>query len=390
MSRDKERFLKEFHNNKRSEYVRDKGRIVHSSYFRRLSEKTQVITKWNINKISNHDILRNRLTHSLEVAQIGSVIANRLNLVDMNLVETSCLAHDIGHPPFGHNGEKILDSIAYNIGGFEGNAQTFRVLTRLASKKFLSKDKTISRSVGLNLTRGVLNGVIKYPYVKRDSNNKFNAYKQDLEIFNWVRKYSNKNIPSLAAQIMDFSDDVAYSVSDIEDTIYGTKYQLKLLDKNKSEIVEIAQKFFYKNSVSDLHRAIDSISNLDFLIKSLYSGEKQSAIDLKNMTSELIGRFSMKLKVKDNLLVIPKHISAEIAILKAFGYVYFINTKTRKKEQRIQKKIIEKVYLNLKKHPNNMAREFYDEYKNSNKQLQKRIIIDQIATLTDDNINKFL
>ncbi len=153
---------------------------------RRLGAKTQVLGA------GSGDFVRTRLTHTLEVAQVGRGLAKVFGS-DEDVVDAACLAHDLGHPPFGHNGERALDEVSRDIGGFEGNAQTLRLITRLEPK---SVDPVTGASVGLNLTRAVLDASIKYPWPEPEAptrpdgrpTRKFGYYADDAPVFAWVRK----------------------------------------------------------------------------------------------------------------------------------------------------------------------------------------------------------
>ncbi len=201
---------------KRSPFERDRSRIIHSAAFRSLQGKTQIFEPHTA------DFMRSRLTHSIEVSQIGRGLAKRFE-VPGSLVETACLAHDLGHPPFGHTGEAALNTLMADHGGFEGNAQTFRIITRIEPKH---KDYG-----GLDLCRASLLGVIKYPFLRNEEtkDGKF-LYRDDTgdDEMGWLYEGTEQSLleapdprppRTLPCQLMDWADDIAYSVHDLEDGI---------------------------------------------------------------------------------------------------------------------------------------------------------------------------
>ena len=260
----------------RSDFERDRARVLHSAALRRLAAKTQVV------RATSADFPRTRLTHSLECAQIGRELGQEIGC-DPDLVDAACLAHDIGHSPFGHNGEAALNELAAGIGGFEGNAQTLRLLTRLEPK---------TEGAGLNLTRATLDATLKYPWFG-EPGTKFGAYAEDAEVFGWIRQGAPDRRPCLEAQVMDWADDVAYSVHDMEDGFHAGLVTVKNL-KSPTERAEVSRTAiaYCPGGVTEaeLTEILDALLALDIWPAS-YDGAPGTVAALKNLTSELIGRF---------------------------------------------------------------------------------------------------
>jgi dGTPase len=260
----------------RSDFERDRARVLHCAGLRRLSAKTQVVAP------GSADFPRTRLTHSLECAQIGRELGQEIGC-DPDLVDAACLAHDIGHSPFGHNGESALNELAVPFGGFEGNAQSLRLLTRLEPKV---------PGAGLNLTRATLDATLKYPWFG-EPGVKFGAYADDAEVFGWIREGAPDQRPCLEAQVMDWADDVAYSVHDMEDGFHAGLITFKTL-KSPTERAELSRATLaYCGSdvtPGELTEILDELLALDIWPHS-YDGGPAAASALKNLTSELIGRF---------------------------------------------------------------------------------------------------
>ncbi len=226
------------------------------------------------------DFARNRLTHSLEVAQVGRELATSLGL-DPDVVDTACLAHDLGHPPFGHNGERALNAWAADIGGFEGNAQTLRILTRLEPKVFDDE----GRSFGLNLTRASLDASCKYPWPEATSvadpsgRAKFGFYRDDEAVFEWMRAGAPDRRLCIEAQVMDLSDDIAYSVHDFEDAIVNGYVDVAALGARVDHDALVSSMYEWIGGAiphDELIAAFDRLDSLDGWLDS-WSGSRARA-----------------------------------------------------------------------------------------------------------------
>lgn len=252
----------------RDDVMRDYARVLYSSSFRRLQGKMQLLG------IDANKFNRNRLTHSLEVAQIARSIAFDLGLKQTVVSETASLAHDIGNPPFGHSGEIILNQLNANFGGYEGNAQAFRILRTLEKKHYSYS--------GLNLTLRTMMGVTKYFYNKESNPQKF-LYDDD---YDFLSEQLNQNgvkvTKSIDAEIMDLADEIAYAAHDLEDA----------LSFGMITLGEIIYEFKISEKFSP---ALDSFSNIVKRVQNdamrshiLSTSEEYSMIVKKEITSIIV------------------------------------------------------------------------------------------------------
>jgi dGTPase len=377
----------------RSPFARDRARVVHSSALRRLAAKTQVVGP------GTDDFHRNRLTHTLEVAQVGHELANTLGC-DPDVVETACLAHDIGHPPFGHNGEVALDAAAATYGGFEGNAQTLRILTRLEAKTWTTE----GRSAGLNLTRACLDAASKYPWARGQSPGepgKFGVYADDLPVFEWLRQGLPRGHRCLEAQVMDLADDIAYSVHDVEDGVVAGRIDLaRLADPARRRDVWAVTREWYLPDVSDdvLEAAIGRVWATPGWPGATYTGSRRAQSTLKNLTSGLIGRFCRAaeeatraaygpgpLARYDADLVVPDDTRAEIAALKGIAAHYIMRAPDRVAGLARERQVVTDLVKLLRLHsPAPLEPAFRDDFEIARDDPARlRVVIDQIASLTD-------
>jgi dGTPase len=375
----------------RSDFTRDRARVLHSYAFRRLADKTQVVVP------GEDDFPRTRLTHSLEVAQIGREIGAALGC-DPDIVDAAGLAHDLGHPPFGHNGEDALDTVAAECGGFEGNAQTLRILTRLEAKVVAPN----GMPAGLNLTRATLDAACKYPWPRRGETRKFGVYTPDLSAFTWLRSGAPPGQRCLEAQVMDWADDVAYSVHDVEDGVYGGHIKLSTVDDTeRAALCQVAAELYSPVGPAVLAPVLDALLALPALRDlARYDGSYAAQAAAKRATSELTGRFAGAsvratrdvhgrghLARYDAQLVVPESIATECALLKAVAARYVMRRAGAAERQAAQRRLLTELVAAVRDgapatldEPASAA--WHDAAEDA---ARLRVIIDQVAQLTDSS-----
>ena len=282
------RIYKEKTSKFRTYYQRDRDRIIHSTAFRRLKHKTQVF----VNTASDH--YRTRITHSMEVSQIARTLGKIFKLND-DLCETLSLAHDLGHPPFGHAGEKELNNCMKNFGGFDHNIQTLRIVT-VIEKKYYNFN-------GLNLTLETLDGLLKHNGPISNIKNYQNILGKNV----FKNKINFTKGPSLEAQFSSISDDIAYNSHDLEDGLNAGFFNLKHLREIPliSDIVKLHVKRLKKNNKELIYRQItrDLINKMvsDVVNTTNYNIKKEKIKNIKDIynTKVKLVNFSREMKLFD-------------------------------------------------------------------------------------------
>ncbi|MCL0245125.1 deoxyguanosinetriphosphate triphosphohydrolase [Corynebacterium sp. CCM 8835] len=384
----------------RSAFSRDRARVLHSAALRRLADKTQVVGP------RDGDTPRTRLTHSLEVAQIARGIASGIG-VNPDLADLAGLCHDIGHPPYGHNGEVALDELAADCGGFEGNAQTLRIISRL-EPKILAPDGSPH---GLNLTRASLDAACKYPWTRiapdGTPRRKYGAYDEEAELLAWIREGHDPQDtrPSIEGQVMDWSDDVAYSVHDVEDGICSGRISLRVL-WDLFELAELAEKGAeaFGGDPEEMIAAADSLRQLPVVAAAAdYDGSLSSLVALKALTSELVGRYvgatvgatleaagDEWLGRMHGRLVVPPAAAAEVQMLKTIAVLYVMEETRHQQRQNRQRERIARVhdYLTFGA-PGTLDPIFAAWWADADSDAARaRVIIDQIASMTESRLER--
>lgn len=392
---DTERLRKSNREDYRTAFQIDRDRIIHSSEFRRLQGKTQVFLP------GEYDYYRTRLTHSIEVAQIGRSITNYLMssnkdifnnnyYIDSDLVESACLTHDLGHPPFGHAGERTLHRLMRPYGGFEGNAQTLRLITEVFYR-------TEDERRGLNPTRAFIDSVLKYKSLYGNLDDPYNHFIYDDQKEYLDFTFDNKldstnlkpgkelnNLRSIECQIMDWADDTAYAINDLVDSISGGFITIyKLLKWRESNA----------NNISGLQlEYLDQI--IEWMKKGNYKAKFGSqignfilAVNLsgaESIFSPLTNRYKYNLIIKNEFVEkvnLYKIISADIVFKSS--QLHQIEFKGDKMLSSIFNVLEDNYITNLK--PIKLLPDFSDRLIRieDDPNVRARLVCDQLAGMTD-------
>lgn len=336
----------------RSQFERDRDRLLYSSAFHRLAGITQIV------RAGEADVFHTRQQHTIKVAQVGRRLAQKLlkeqpaeaklRGLDPEVVEAACLAHDLGHPPFGHIGEHTLDELVskHDDEGFEGNAQSFRIMTKLAVR--------FPDFPGIDMTRATLAACLKYPWFrakKGKKSKKWSAYSSEKDDFEFAREFHPHDEKTLEAELMDWSDDVAYSVHDLEDfhrcnalpwqRVFGEKD--RIIERAAGGAATKAEKAKFAAAYQRLKDFLEGTYSA--LLTESYDGTRLQREQLRRMTSQLIDKYIRGISISrdgSSLRAVEFNQDAvtEIALLKQITRDYIIGSPTLAAQQHGQRRII--------------------------------------------------
>ena len=350
----KGRFFNEKKTHLRSDFQRDRDRIIHSTAFRRLKHKTQVF----VNTTGDH--FRTRITHSLEVAQIARTLSKFFNLNE-DLCETLSLAHDLGHTPFGHAGEEALNDCMKRFGGFDHNIQTLRTILFLENRYYEFK--------GLNLTLETLDGLIKHNGPIKN----LKKFKKILGINYFKNKINFTQSPSLEAQVASISDDIAYNSHDLEDGLKSNLFYLSDLEN-----IPILNKIVIKHKKKLKDYSIDLV--IRQIIREIINEMVEDLIitTQKNLKKNKIKNLKDVFKSKYPLVAFSNKMRKFDKRIKSFLRTKMYYHRKVKSNTNNGKKIIRKLFYSIRKNP--------DKYINVSKYDKTNVarsICDFIAGMTD-------
>lgn len=409
ISRD-DRFSGDKRQDNRTAGQRDRDRVLYTTAFQRLAEVTQVVSP------DEGHVFHNRLTHSLKVAQLARRMSEMLAReqpdaatalgINPNNVEAAALAHDLGHPPFGHVAEEELDKLVCRTGdpdGFNGNAQSFRIVTKLALR---SPDYE-----GLDLTRATLNAVLKYPWLREPDgkrHHKWGAYKTERAQFDWARTLcpDGHSRKSAEAELMDWADDVTYAVHDVEDFFRAGLIPLDRLGKEPSERERFLGEAFQRHdregttselgySQADLNDTLSRVA--EFIpFNENYTGITSDRSTLRSYTAALIGRFMRVVHLhiprtaEERRIRLDDDLRKEVILLKELTWHYVILNPSLMKLQYGQRHTIRRLFtiFNVAAKKSNLGI-FPHAYRDllqdagDDQHLRTRLVCDYISGMTE-------
>lgn len=394
----------------------DRDRILYSPEFRRLAAVTQVAVA------EGGLLFHNRLTHSLKVAHIALRLARKLNEeqsefakahggIDLDVVESAALAHDLGHPPFGHVTERKLDELMKPtvMDGFEGNAQAFRIVAKTAVHR--------KGHDGLNLTRETLCAILKYPWhrsteVKDKKHGKWGAYHSEKDDFKFAREFhrNGSETPCVEAQIMTWADDITYSVHDVEDFYQAGLIPLdRLLGDREMErfLAGVSGRWQRKGikssySMNELGEALKKLLGFWHLPEP-YTGERRQQAALRSFTQSLIDNYITGTRLRDpqspgEALTRSDNLLMEVEILKELLWFYVIKNPALATQEYGQGQMIDRLFQIVvgaasENKPDRWnilpgrARELLSELgANASNEERQRIAVDTIAGMTEQQV----